>query len=95
MFLVYKDEKGKKFKGFPYSEQDASKLYLTHFENLLFLEFIFKNSNNFIEKRQAEKEIEIAKRKMDYWKRHPNWNKNVVELKISELKKQWDPFKRF
>lgn len=74
----------------PYETWKATEKYLGHYENYLYLDFIAKNSTDRKELHQARKELTICERKMEYWKRHPNWNKDKdVFAKIEKLKKQW------
>jgi hypothetical protein len=58
----------------------------------MYLDFIAVNSRStFAEKRQAEAEILIAKRKLKYWKRIVDVQGNSVAMisAIQSVKKQW------
>lgn len=69
---------------------NASTVYLKHFENLMFLEFVSRNPvTTFSEKRQAEKEIEICRKKLVWWKRHPLFDEKIVESGTTKIKKDW------
>jgi len=66
--------------------------YEKHFGNLLYLEFIAMNPRStFSEKRQAETEMEIAKRKLRYWKRIVDNQGQSEEMSrsIQRIKKEW------
>jgi hypothetical protein len=92
MGIVY-DTSSSKFEGSfdPYRYNGAQQ-YEKHFSNLMYLEFIATNPrSNFSEKRQAENEMEIAKRKLKYWKRIADvqGETDVVIRAIQRVKKQW------
>lgn len=60
---------------------DPIKQWSKHYENYKYLEFIHNNTNDWQEKRQANFEMQIATKKMDFW-----YNK-ATSLAISESKK--------
>ncbi|MDO8312156.1 MAG: hypothetical protein Q7T25_09465 [Sideroxyarcus sp.] len=51
---------------------NAVKSYMTHYANLLVLDFMSKNGD-FRERAQADEEIVICKRKMQFWERQPHF----------------------
>ena len=56
--------------GFDPYKYSGSRQYATHFGNLCYLTFIANHSGtSFSEKKQANEEMLIAKRKMKYWER--------------------------
>jgi hypothetical protein len=74
----------------PYHRMNATKGYLEHFNNYLYLTFILTNERSTpAEKRQANLEIIIANRKLEWWWRHPNLNKNAVNAGKRELRQKW------
>lgn len=89
--FIYSDEK-QPFTGSPAKvwEMDATKMYLGHYANQLYLDFIVANPRaTFAEKSQAEKELKICRRKMAFWQKHPNFDvKRATEGCIAE-KKKW------
>lgn len=87
--FFYSDNKEPFKGGVPLSELDKNRQYKKHLENLMFLEFIARESKDFREKHQANKEIEIAKCKMAYWAKFPDFDRRQAELDTSELKRQW------
>lgn len=77
----------------PYRYNGANQ-YGKHLDNLLYLQFIATHRDStFNEKRQAESEIVIAKRKMKYWKQVADSQglSNEVLNITTEVKKQWRP----
>lgn len=92
MFLIYNEGTKEPFTGkpTPYNELPATKFYLTHFENALYLKWIANNPLAKSEERQqANREIPITDRKMAYWSKHPNYNHEVVVSECERLKKNW------
>lgn len=67
---------------------DATKCFLDHYSNLLFLTFM-NNNGTITEKKQAQIEIEICHRKMNYWKRQPHFEKSKADDAILQLNKQY------
>ena len=92
MAFVYEDVTARKpFTGkVNLAELDACSLYLRHYDSYLYLQFISKHSETtHVEKQQALKELTICERKLEYWKRHPNFDINIVTAGIQELKAKW------
>ena len=90
--IIYSDEKvpftGRMTK---YENMDATKHYLTHYENQCYLEFIARHpETTMIEKAQARKELVMCSSKLQHWKRHPNWNQKMVEEGIKTINKGWN-----
>jgi hypothetical protein len=50
--------------------------WANHSYNHIVLNHIIKTSKDFNERQQARKEIEIAERKMKFWERHPDFEKD-------------------
>lgn len=50
--------------------------WANHSYNYIALEHIAKASNDFNERQQARKELEIAQRKMKFWERHPDFEES-------------------
>jgi hypothetical protein len=73
----------------PYDRLDATKHYLTHYGNWKYLSFILQNSQDRMERHQANTEILIADRKMAYWLRHPNLNRTLLEEGKRKLDQDW------
>lgn len=88
MTYFYSDEGGR-------GDFDPSKLgrikpdraWLKHYDNLMFLCLISERGTP-VEKFQAEKEIGMCLRKMDYW--YPRVDLREVEGRIEELKVKWE-----
>ena len=73
----------------PYETWNATKHYLEHYANYLFLNAIVAKPRDPLEKRQAVKELGICERKLQYWARHPNWDAAAVTAECARLKAQW------
>lgn len=78
--FCYKEGKTEKPEFFvPYSKMNATKAYLGHYDNFLYLSFILNNPlSTQAEKRQANREIAICDRKLNWWAKHPNLDKAAV-----------------
>jgi hypothetical protein len=61
---------------------------IKHYENFLYLKFIETNGT-FQEKGQAKKEIAIAERKIEFWKRQESFINELFLVEIEKLKKNW------
>ena len=71
-------------------KMDANKKYSEHFYNHCYLVFILRHeASTFAEKQQANKEIAMAAKKMEYWKRMPNWDKEIAGRLCDKIRKQW------
>lgn len=69
---------------------DATKCYMTHYENLLFLKVIMGDaSTSVVEKAQARKETEICERKMAYWARQHHYDQPRALREMDAAKKRW------
>lgn len=89
--FFYSDTK-EPFTGSPSKvwEMNGTKVYLSHYSNLLYLHFIAEHQGtSFAEKRQAEKEIVLCEKKLEWWKRHPNYDQDEATRGIEKLKKEW------
>ena len=91
--FFYSDTK-EKFTGNPSRiwEMNGTKVYVSHYSNLLYLQFVANNPlASFIERQQAEKEIKLCEKKLEWWKRHPNFDQVEALREVEKLKKQWRP----
>jgi hypothetical protein len=87
--FFYSDNEPRQNSAVPYHKQNATKSYLTHYDNLLFLQFVIRNSDDQAERAQAIKEQEICQRKMKHWTHHANYDQKEAIRGIERLKKQW------
>lgn len=87
MGIVY-NESLDKFKG-DLSALDPNTCYLVHFRNLMYLTFIFENSQDWIEKNQANKEIQIANKKMDFWQKRSGFDIKEIKNEIELERRKW------
>lgn len=89
MSIIY-DEQPRTFSGgLKIDQMNPHKPYLTHYSNLLHLQFILNNSTDRVEKHQAAKEVIICERKLAFWARHPSWNPTLIANETAKLKQQW------
>lgn len=71
-------------------KMDANKKYAEHFYNHCYLSFILKHeASSFVEKQQANKEIAMASKKMEYWKRMPSWDPQISGKLCDKIRKDW------
>jgi hypothetical protein len=71
---------------------NATKIWASHYDNLLFLQFIVGHDKaSFAEKHQANKEIPLCEKKLTFWARHPNFVKREADNLAIEAKKKWTP----
>lgn len=89
MPIIYSDERHDGPPSVPYHRWNANKGWLKHYENSLTLTFIVHATKDRVEKAQAQKELDIADRKMKFWENHPNFEKAVVIRGAEELKRKW------
>lgn len=69
-------------------KMDGTKAYLRHFDNFLFLSFMALNGDR-LEKRKAEEELIICKRKLKFWTQHPNYVEATVKEEKEKKIKEW------
>jgi len=70
MFILYSDKKSEgDFSWGSVSRLNPNSCWATHYYNRVVLAHISRATKDFNEKQQAEKEIEIADRKMKFWER--------------------------
>ena len=73
----------------PYHEQEATRHWLTHFSNSLYLTFFAQNETDGAARAQARKELGIAETKMTFWRRHVNFNQAEATRGAEVLKQKW------
>lgn len=86
--FIYSDTQP--FTGAPIDtdRMNASDAYLRHFDNFLILH-LFAREGTFQERAQAEKELQICRRKMKFWKRKANFSAEVVQKGKERRLKDW------
>ena len=91
-FLIYADNTERSgASSVPYELWKACDRYLEHFANKLYLNFVAKHKDtSFVEKAQANKELEICERKLKYWTHHPNYDQDVVTRGCEQEKRNWE-----
>lgn len=68
---------------------DPVKQWSKHYGNYLYLKFIYDNTKNGLEKVQANGEMKIATKKMDYWYKMDKTRIKDLEEAKKELDKIW------
>ena len=89
--LIYADHEepgGFRHRG-AYQDQPANKIWRKHRENLMVLEMISKSPKDATERRQAEHEMKICRRKMEFWEKHVNFSPTQAQNDALEIKKLW------
>ena len=69
---------------------DPVKQWSKHYGNYLYLKFIYDNTKNWAEKRDANKEMGIAQKKMDYWYKMDKTKVAELATAKKELDVQWN-----
>lgn len=88
--FFYSDLNREKYSGtIDFSRVNSTIKCLEHYSNLLTLEFILKSSEDFLEKCQVEKEIEICHRKIKWWERQYNFSQVEFSKEVVKLKRKW------
>lgn len=72
----------------PFNELDALRYWGNHFANSLELAFFLKNGDTH-EKLRASHELSICDKKMNFWKKHPNFDSQQAAVISQRLKKNW------
>ena len=91
--IIYPDTPEKQvFSGFfnPH-KLNPVKQYMKHYENFKYLRFIHDNTKDGYERRQANKEVQVADKKMQYWYKMMTFEhmKDLEEQK-QNVDKQWN-----
>ena len=90
MHICYDDNKNlyAKSGGFNYElflNLNPHGYYDKHLANYYLLQFIYKSTTNLAEKHQADKEMQQATKKMQFWEKHPSF---CDALKTKAINKQ-------
>ena len=90
-YIVYDDNPSPRSGGkFNFADADATKFYMQHYSNRLLLQFIANNPlADFSEKQQANKELLICDRKLQFWMRHANFSQKAASEASSQLLREW------
>lgn len=80
---------------FDYSRFSIVKLHPTacwkkHLDNYFYLRFILDRSDDRDERWVANKELQIAEKKMKYWEKMPEFDKDQAQAYLQKLKKTWN-----
>ena len=92
MAIVYGDSEPRgKFSGTPihlWQTPAVMGAWQKHLEAYYYLQFIYKKGTA-SEKMQASRELVVCDRKIEFWARHPAFNKAQAATVNSRLKGQW------
>jgi len=90
--FFYSESKGREeYTGPSVWSMDGTRGYLRHYDNYLYLSFVFNNPlATMVEKHQAGKELKMCERKLAFWKRHPTYNDKKAIEEVIKKKKQWE-----
>lgn len=69
---------------------DPAKQFAKHYENYKYIKFIFDNTGDGYEKRQANKELQIALKKMAYWENMPAAVMSTIEKVRKSIDERWN-----
>lgn len=67
---------------------DATQMYATHFYNACVLKFLVQHETIHANKMQAIRELEIAERKMKFWRQQYNYNQDESIRLCDAIKKK-------
>lgn len=71
-------------------KMNGTKAYMRHYDNKLFLRFVANNKRSTLkEKLQAEHELKICERKLDFWHKHPNTDHDQLRGLIEKANREW------
>ena len=90
MFIYSDNEKRGSFNFGAISKMDPTELYCSHLGNWFYLKFILMNSKVLVEISQANKELTICERKLEFWKRQPGFDSVSAQTENAALKKKWN-----
>lgn len=72
-------------------KMNGTKAYLRHYDNYLFLQFVTVNPRSTeTEKRQARLELTICEKKLEFWRKHPNYDHDEALKGVQALKRNWE-----
>lgn len=73
----------------PYHDQDANRAWIGHYRNSLMLRFFEQNDPDIRQRAQARRELQICERKLEYWRRHANYDQQRAIRDAEVAKKEW------
>jgi len=88
MFYYSDTEVKQPFSG-GFRKIDPHKQWLKHYGNYIELAWIAAREHG-VHKFQAEKEIKICLKKLDYWYKRPDFELGQVLSEVAELKRTWN-----
>lgn len=88
MSFFYESHQAPLTHAIDFDRMDATKKFLEHYDNYLILH-AFAKTGDYNERHQAEKEIVIARRKMEFWKRRSKFDYDAAMKQVAIKNKQW------
>lgn len=74
----------------PYSEQNATRHWATHYRNSRELQFYISSPlSTFHERARARQEMVVCDRKMEHWRRHPNFSVSEAAQVRATIDREW------
>jgi len=89
-FFIYSDSNSGPFNYARMKCIDPTNAWKQHLSNYFYLRFILDKSDDRVEKWQANKEMQIAERKMAFWEKSPDFKKDVAQQYRDQQKKVWN-----
>lgn len=90
LFYADSEDVASRKGGFSIADADPNRMMQNHIEAEFYLTFILTNSGNFHEKHQAQKELDIAQKKIKFWRKHPEYSQDE-EMKFRNIeKRRWN-----
>ena len=67
---------------------NPNRQYRKHLENWFFLKLTLQNGN-MVDRHKASKELSICDRKLSFWQKKKNFDREQAERDIAELREMW------
>lgn len=89
MALIYQEDDGRRGAPINVHAMNPHKPYGTHLKNWFYLQFVLQKSEDWQEKRQAQRELGIAERKLAFWYRHPRFDPETAGTLTKAAQAEW------
>lgn len=89
MSIIYETEQIYTGPFIPPTKLDPVKQWSKHYENYKYLKFLFDNSKDWKERREANKELQIAQKKMSRWTNMSHTITADIEKAKKEIDSKW------
>ena len=90
-FFIYNETPytGSPINVFAFKSETVARKYMEHYDNYMILCAMSKSPKSFDERAQVEKELKICRRKLAFWKKHPNYDDAIVKPQVERLNGLW------